>query len=589
MADNKRIPELPPKLTGLTNLMRLPIWDPDTDTTHYTELGNLLSSIPVDAYTWDPDITYMEDDIVVYMDEIYISQEDGNLNQAPPLYPAAWTAAVAAVGSGLKYWTAGVYSDADVYVVYENAGILNLYRLIDPARPFNSTNFATELAAVQWKAFGGGGGGLTENDLTADRTISSADATVQDDNLNIVYFNSPTPFNFTVDLLTVRTQITVINIGAGLVTLIAGAGVTLPGGTIPIATGENATIIYRIAATPDVYTGSASGGDMVLATAQTVTGKKSFQDAKFAILNPANTFEYIIRAAAIIANRNVNLPLLTADDTLVFENQIQTLINKIVNGVTLVTGGSTTKYLSENGTYTTPGAAGGGGDVGFGLGTSAWIPVGVTTAITVIGGAALTATGTLTAGAIASTNRYTQTRRAEYLETVASTSAIAGFRYTATLYLLGNAPDIGGFEYECRWGLATGMSNTTKRMFVGFTSLATAPTDVNPSTLTNFFGVGYDNAVDSNLQFYHNASSTTTKIDLGASFPIPTADNTQLYELQMSSEPNSGVVEYFLTNINTGATVSGSVNTNLPSSPVAVFGADPKSSLSKLISSNLFC
>jgi len=48
------------------------------------------------------------------------------------------------------------------------------------------------------------------------------------------------------------------------------------------------------------------------------------------ISNPAQTFNYNIRATAIAAQRDVILPLLTGDDTLVFEAHCQTLTNKCI-------------------------------------------------------------------------------------------------------------------------------------------------------------------------------------------------------------------------------------------------------------------
>lgn len=96
--------------------------------------------------------------------------------------------------------------------------------------------------------------------LTNSRTVTSADDLDQTDNLNIVYADSATPFDITVDLLTAKTQVTVINKGAGTVTLIEGSGVTLVGTTIDIEEGESATIIYEDPANPDVYLSTASGG-----------------------------------------------------------------------------------------------------------------------------------------------------------------------------------------------------------------------------------------------------------------------------------------------------------------------------------------
>lgn len=51
-----------------------------------------------------------------------------------------------------------------------------------------------------------------------------------------------------------------------------------------------------------------------------------FRSGKVEIRNPANTFSYFLVAAAIAANRNVNLPLLTADDTIAVLAEAQTFL-----------------------------------------------------------------------------------------------------------------------------------------------------------------------------------------------------------------------------------------------------------------------
>ncbi len=109
---------------------------------------------------------------------------------------------------------------------------------------------------------GGGSGGLTKDDLTGSRTLTTDGPLVQADNLNIVYADSATPFDITVDLLTVKTQVTIINKGSATVTLIEGAGVTLSGTTIPILPGGKAFIIYEPASVPYVYM-SGEGGPAI--------------------------------------------------------------------------------------------------------------------------------------------------------------------------------------------------------------------------------------------------------------------------------------------------------------------------------------
>jgi hypothetical protein len=182
-----------------------------------------------------------------------------------------------------------------------------------------------------------------------------------------------------------------------------------------------------------------------------------------------------------------------------------------------------------------------------------------------LGIATLTATGTATSANIATTNRQTRTQRLEYLVTTASTSAVAGWRYPNLGWTVGGAAaGEGGFFYVCRWGPATGVATATKRAFVGMTNTTAAPTNVEPSTITNIVGMGWD-AADANIQIMHRGTAAITKVNLGASFPVPTTDRTKAYELVMFSPPGSTQsVSYTVTDLGTGATASGTINTNMP-------------------------
>jgi hypothetical protein len=192
-------------------------------------------------------------------------------------------------------------------------------------------------------------------------------------------------------------------------------------------------------------------------------------------------------------------------------------------------------------------------------------PAGNSTTVTVVGGPALTATGTATAANVATTNVHTRTAGIEYLVTVAATNAIAGFRASIQQYFRGATTSEGGFFFHCIWGPATGVSTATNRAAVGLNANQSAPTDVEPSTLINHLSMAWD-AADSNIQFMHNAGSgTSTKIDLGASFPVPTADRTKLYEMFIFCAPGGTTVYYGVRDIGTGAVASGSITTNLPS------------------------
>ena len=174
-------------------------------------------------------------------------------------------------------------------------------------------------------------------------------------------------------------------------------------------------------------------------------------------------------------------------------------------------------------------------------------------------GVVLTATGTLTAPTYATTNLHQSVAHAEYLVTVAATTAVAGFRGSVANVWRGNAAGLGGFYFSCRWGPATGVATASERAFVGLRAATGAPTDVQPSTLVSCLGMGWDSA-DTNAQFMSNdATGTCTKVDLGASFPVPTADRTALYELVLFCKPNDTQVTWQVTNLVTGAVASGTV------------------------------
>lgn len=197
---------------------------------------------------------------------------------------------------------------------------------------------------------------------------------------------------------------------------------------------------------------------------------------------------------------------------------------------------------------------------------SLWIASGNATTISVVGGPALTPSGTATAANVALTNLHTMMRRLEYLVTVAATNAIAGWRINAGQFARGNAAKLGGFHLVCRWGPATGVSVATTRAFVGIRASTSAPTDVNPSTLVSMIGMGWD-AADTNIQLMHNdASGTATKIDTG--IPRPTADRTSVYEIALFCAPNASNISYEVTDLVNDTVFSGVASTDLPANNI---------------------
>ena len=188
-------------------------------------------------------------------------------------------------------------------------------------------------------------------------------------------------------------------------------------------------------------------------------------------------------------------------------------------------------------------------------------------ALTVLGGLGPTAVGTASPTAIAVTNLHSMTPKLEFLATTAATTAVAGFRATALQVTVGGvSAALGGFHFVGRWGPSTGVATTTNRAFFGMSNITSAPTDAEPSTGVSNVFMGWD-AADANVQMMTNdAVGTCTKVDLGAAFAVPTADRTALYELSLFSPRGlTQSVVWMVTDLVSGATASGTITTDLPS------------------------
>jgi len=80
---------------------------------------------------------------------------------------------------------------------------------------------------------------------------------------------------------------------------------------------------------------------------------QTFQNLRLKIVDNSATFKYIVQTSTISADRNIIIPALTANDTFVFANAIQTLTNKDFNlaGNNLIeTGAALGGIIKHNGT-----------------------------------------------------------------------------------------------------------------------------------------------------------------------------------------------------------------------------------------------
>jgi len=178
-------------------------------------------------------------------------------------------------------------------------------------------------------------------------------------------------------------------------------------------------------------------------------------------------------------------------------------------------------------------------------------------------GITLSATGTTTAYTVANTNRITAIPAVEALVTTASTAVVAGFRTSSLSFRLGRIDGFGLLYVRTLVRNATGGATPTTRGFFGLRASSAAPTDVNPSTLTNIIGLGWDSG-DINLSIIHNdAVGTASKIGLGPSFPRPTADRSAAWDFSILSD-GQGNVYWAVIALANGATANGVIATDLP-------------------------
>lgn len=194
------------------------------------------------------------------------------------------------------------------------------------------------------------------------------------------------------------------------------------------------------------------------------------------------------------------------------------------------------------------------------------IAVANATAYTLSGLVSLTNLGNTTAG-VTTTSMFTRAVRVNYTSS-ATAGSLTYFTQSTAAFTLGSAttPAYGGFYYVHRFGIADTVASP--RTFVGITSSVSAPTNVEPSTLTNCIGVG-QGASNTNLFVYYGGSAAQTPIDLGASFPTNTS-STDWYELTLFAPPTSNnTVYYQVVRLNTGnvasGTLTGTAGTVLPS------------------------
>lgn len=194
---------------------------------------------------------------------------------------------------------------------------------------------------------------------------------------------------------------------------------------------------------------------------------------------------------------------------------------------------------------------------------SFWNPPGNgTTAPGVFGFDAFTvvsnAGSTFTARNVATTNVLTRMKRVAVVSTT-TTSTLGSLRGTTAQYTVGDGFGLGGFLYTARFATSDASTVSGARAFVGMTSATTAPTNVEPSTLTNCVGVAQLSTDATQWYIVYGGSAAQTAIGLGTGLGAPTLTNTA-FELSLYAPENSlGIVNYEVLNIGSGVKVTGTL------------------------------
>jgi hypothetical protein len=329
------------------------------------------------------------------------------------------------------------------------------------------------------------------------------------------------------------------------------------------------------------YSDYLGGTDIGASETVDIATLTAFQSSKFTLRNPANTFSYIFVPAAIAANRNVTLPLLTGNDTLVSEAFAQTLTNKTINasnntitdisqavGDILVNNG--TKFVSKpRGTALQVLRVNSGGtDLEYATlstGGATWLPDSAN-AGNIWGlwtGGARQGTGLFAGTTLLGTPTSfqatnTSDKPTTDFPTTATSNSIAGFQ--------GPQPTQGGFytcmnqnfRFKCKVQCD---ALTNRRLFIGFAALASLPTatDAYLATAVAGFGFRYSSTTDTTWKVLRNdVTGSPVTVDTTIS---PTANSPDTLEIiadnansRIGWSINGSAVTYYTTDIPSATT-----------------------------------
>jgi len=165
--------------------------------------------------------------------------------------------------------------------------------------------------------------------------------------------------------------------------------------------------------------------------------------------------------------------------------------------------------------------------------------------------------GTFAAVWPSDTNLYTSLKKSQYSNVLTTANQILGQRNSETIFFRGSSVSgAGGFTYFARGGMTTWTNGG--RFFTGMAT-ATGVLSSNPSLLANTVGFATDDSDAGLISFITRSATTLTKVSTGFTWA-----SNQGYDFEIFCAPNGSEYTWKITSLQTGATVTGTANTNLP-------------------------
>jgi len=156
---------------------------------------------------------------------------------------------------------------------------------------------------------------------------------------------------------------------------------------------------------------------------------------------------------------------------------------------------------------------------------------------------------------------FGSTRRIGYQTPATANANVNARQGVDRNYVIASVAKTGGFLSIWRFG--TSLYQADGRCFLGLAGYGNAWGTSSPSNLLNVVGVGFDPGDTSWSIFTNDASGVASKQTLSAAFPCNT-NNVDMMECGLYVAPGSQTLYWQMTNLTTGAVVTGSTSNDIP-------------------------